>query len=180
MFNFWLHLHLVASGNTDGIGPETYVSIVVDGDSSVAAGIPPIPYRPLDRCSQIDACSRVQKRAHPFPWSVSHVRIKRARRYAGLHAAADSQVVLPFDQDAVLQIDLQLLERFGGPSRPAGNRQQHTCCKLKVHARSHNRPPSPYSFLAFCFPCFLSVLSLPMHLLFSISPPTSGRSDCDM
>jgi hypothetical protein len=31
MFNFWLHLHLVASGNTDGIGPETYVSIVVDG-----------------------------------------------------------------------------------------------------------------------------------------------------
>lgn len=56
MFNFWLHLHLVASGNTDGIGPETYVSIVVDGDSSVAAGIPPIRYRPLDRCSQIDAC----------------------------------------------------------------------------------------------------------------------------
>lgn len=87
-------------------------------------------------------------------------------------SCADSQVVLPFDQDAVLQIDLQLLERFGGPSRPAGNRQAQSPC-TKPTGRSLPIAFWPFVSLA---SCPLS-LSLPMHLLFSISPlPPAGRT----
>jgi len=40
--------------------------LVVDEDGiAIAAGIPPIRYRPLDRCSQIDAVEC--RNAHPFP-----------------------------------------------------------------------------------------------------------------